>query len=328
MRLRIHGLVVSALLLTAVAYAQESATSAEKKSSASSNRVVLKVGNTQVTEAEFESRISDIESSGDGDNETASQKERRRLGDDYASVLMLSQQAVKNHLDTTPEVARKLEIGRIQILSDAQFASLMDQAKPTPDEVSQYYNTHLHDYDEVQVRRLFIWKTGPNTANRKGLAPDAAKSRADAILKTSSAGGDATKLAEAFKISDEGMLDSEPLTFPRGEMPPAMEKAAFASAEGKWSQVQDTAESIILVHLLKRDRQPLEQVASLIEKRLQSETMLSKLDALKKNSGIWMDEKYFGTAAGASNQKSGAVSSTPSKLKDSPGGTEGGNVQR
>jgi hypothetical protein len=111
-------------------------------------------------------------------------------------------------------------------------------------------------------------------------------------------------------------------------MPKAMEKAAFAGTEGKWSEAQDTAESIILVHLLKRDRQPLSQVTSLIEKRFQSEKMQAKLDELKKNAGIWMDEKYFGTAAGASNQKSGDGPSAPSKLQDSPGGMEGGNVQR
>jgi hypothetical protein len=331
MHLRIHSLVLSALLLTVASYAQDSSASKEekdKKPSASSSRVVLKVGNTQVTEAEFESRINDIESSGDGESEGTSQKERRRLGDDYASVLMLSQQAAKNHLDTTPEVSRKLEIGRIQILSDAQFASLLEQAKPTPVEVNEYYNAHVHDYEEVQVRRLFIWKSGPNTANRKGLAPDVARSRADAILKASAAGSDTSKLTEPFKHSDEGLLDLEPLTFPRGEMPKAMEKAAFAGTEGKWSEAQDTAESIILLHLLKRDRQPLSQVTSLIEKRLQSEKMQSKLDELKKNAGIWMDEKYFGTAAGASNQKSGDGPSAPSKLQDSPGSTEGGNVQR
>ena len=128
----------------------------------------------QVTEAEFESRIGDIEGQGDGDSDKAgpTDKERRRLGDDYASVLMLSQRAVADHLDASPEISRKLAVARIQILSDAAFAKLMDQAKPTSAEISEYYNAHLSDYDEVQIRRLFIWKLSPTSKNRRGLPPD------------------------------------------------------------------------------------------------------------------------------------------------------------
>ena len=50
-------------------------------------------------------------------------KDRRKLGDDYASVLMLSQQAIASHLDSSPEVSRQLAIARMQVLSDAEFAS-------------------------------------------------------------------------------------------------------------------------------------------------------------------------------------------------------------
>ncbi len=292
-------------------------TSAVEKKAASGGRVVLKVGNAQITEAEFESRIGDIEGKGDADREGASEKERRRLGDDYASVLMLSQLAVSSHLDATPEISRKLEIGRIQILSDAQFASLMSQAKPTSEEVSQYYSAHLHDYEEVQVRRLFIWKRGPDSKNSRGLTPEVARARADAILKASAAGNDTAPLTEAFKKSDEGLLDAEPLFFPRRELSPAMEKAAFASPVGKWSQVQDTTESIILLQLVKRDHQPLGEVASFIEQRLQSEKMQAKLNELKRNAGIWMDEQYFGTATGASHEEPRSSSTVPSKLQDS-----------
>jgi hypothetical protein len=109
--------------------------------------VILKVGDVQVTQAEFESRIGAIEpQGGDPEKEGLNQKKRRRLGDDYASVLMLSQQAVASHLDSSPEVSRQLAISRIQILSDAEFASLMSKAQPTAEEISQYYKSHISDY--------------------------------------------------------------------------------------------------------------------------------------------------------------------------------------
>ncbi len=333
-RLLIRALVTSFLavagFLAGVAYAQEpartiptassgnSASTPAKKDPAGSDRVVLKVGDVQVTQAEFESRISDIEpQGGDADKEGPAEKNRRRLGDDYASVLMLSQQAVANRLDSTPEVSRQLAIDRIQILSDAEFASLMRQAAPTREEIGQYYAAHPSDYDEVKIIRLFIWKRGADSKNARGLSAQDARARADAILQASAAGRDAKNLTAAFKDSDDGMLDRDPIAFPRGELPPKMEKAAFAINEGEWAQAEDTPDAIILVQLVKRDRQPLGQVSSLIEQQLQGQKMQALLDSMKKNAGIWMDEQYFGTAVAPVPGEQRRSSNPPSELRKS-----------
>jgi hypothetical protein len=291
-------------LVAVVSYAQEpvgsnSATSPAKSSakqaSAGSDRVILKVGNLQVTEEEFESRIKAVEGPGaDPDKEGAGAKSRRRLGDDYASVLMLSQQAVANHLESSPEVARQLAIARMQALSDAEFAALMRQAQPTFEEVSQYYSAHLSDYDEVRIRRLFIWKRRKDV---QALSSEAARTRAEQIRKACAAGTGAEKLSDDLRKSEEGMLDREPLTFPRGELSPEMEKVAFALKEGEWREIDDTPSRLLLIQLVNTDRKQLGQVKSHIETSLQGKKMQALLDDLKKKAGIWMDEQYFGTAA-------------------------------
>jgi parvulin-like peptidyl-prolyl isomerase len=291
--------------------------SSAAKASSPAERVVLKVGNAEVTQADFESRISDIEPQGDPDKEGPADKDRRKLGDDYASVLMLSQQAVATHLDASPQVSRQLAIDRLQVLSDAEFAKLMEQAKPSSEEISQYYSAHPSDFEEVRILRLFIWKRGGDSKNTRGLSPQEARSRADAILQASAAGRDTTKLTEGFKDSDDGMFDARPFVFPRGELPPRMEKVAFAIKDGEWSEVEDTPNSIILIRLVKRGRQPLEEVSSLIEKEVQSEKMQTMLDDLKKNAGIWMDKEYFGTAVAPVPGAQRRISNPPSKLQES-----------
>jgi parvulin-like peptidyl-prolyl isomerase len=300
------------------AKSSDSSTPAPAKSAAS-DRVVLKVGDVRVTAAEFETRIGDIEPQGDPEKGTIDKK-RRRLGDDYASVLMLSQQAVANHLDSSPEISRQLAISRMQILSDAEFASLMSKAQPTSEEIAQYYNSHLSDYEEVQARRLFIWKQKPGSKASRGLAPEAARTRADAILKASAAGRDTTKLTEPFTNADSGLLDPKPLTFPRGELSPAVEKVVFGSKEGVWSQTLDTPDSIMLVQLVKLDHQQIGQVTSLIEKQLQGQKMQAMLDDLKKKAGIWMDEQYFGTAVAPVPGAPQRSSNPQSKLQESTTG--------
>jgi len=272
------------------------------KPSSGAGRIVLKVGNVQVTQADFESRINDIEPQGDADKEGPSDKDRHKLGDDYASVLMLSQQAVASHLDSSIEVSRQLAVARLQVLSDVEFASLMRQAQPTTEEVGKYYAAHFSDYDQVQIRRLFIWKQKENSKDG-ALSSQAARERADTIRQAYAAGTSERKLAEDLIKSGDGMFDLEPLSFPRGELSPQMEKVAFTLKEGKWSEVQDTPAALLLIQLVKRSRQQLGAVTLIIEKELQGQKMQVMLDDLKKNAGIWMDEQYFGTA-GAKPQKS------------------------
>lgn len=264
---------------------------------AASDRVVLKVDNIKVTEEEFESRIEGIEpKGGDPDKEGATEKDRRRLGDDYASVLMLSQQALANGLDSSPDVVRKLAIARMQVLSDAEFASLMRQAEPSSEEIRQYYSAHLSDYDEVQIRRLFIWKVRDKSKDESTLSSQAARVRADQIRRECASGSSEKTLAADLIKSGDGMLDPEPIIFLRGQLSPAIEKVAFALKEGEWSEVEDTPSRLLVIQLVKRDRQPLGQVSSHIEKDLQGQKMQALLDDLKAKAGIWMDEQFFGTA--------------------------------
>ena len=278
--------------------------------------MVLKVGDLQVTQGDFESRIHDIEGpSADADKEGATEKDRRRLGDDYASVLMLSQQAVANHLDSSAEVSRQLAVARMQVLSDAEFASLMHQAQPSFEEVSQYYSAHLSDYDQVHIFRLFIWKQRDNAKGAPLLSSAAARARADGIRQAYAAGASEQKLADDLLKSGDAMLDREPLTFPRGELSSKMEKTAFALKEGEWAEIEDTPASLLLIHLVKRSRQQLGEVSSAIETKLQGQKMEALLDDLKKKAGIWMDQRYFGTEVAPVPGAQKRNSNPPSELQ-------------
>ena len=319
-RLRPAHLLVLASLIATLSHAQETASpnsasnSSTGQASSDANRVVLKVGGVQVTKEEFESRIRDIEPG--HAEEGAPDKDRQRLGDDYASVLMLSQQAVAKHLDSSPEVARKLDVARMQVLSDAEFASLMQQAQPTFAEVSQYYAAHASDYEEVQIRRLFIWKQRENTKGAP-LTSQAARAKAEQIRKAYASRTNVQKLSSDLTKSEEGMLDANPLTFTRGELSPQMEKIAFSLKEGEWSEVEDTPARLLLTQLVKRDRQQLGQVSPHIEKQLQDQKMQALLNDLKKNAGIWMDEKYFGTVVAPVPDAQRRASNPPSELRKS-----------
>ena len=115
----------------------------------------------------------------------------------------------------------------------------------------------------------------------------------------------------------DGMLDPQPLTFPRGEVSPHMEKIAFGLKQGEWAEVEDTPARLLIVQLVKLDRRQLGEVSGSIEKELQAQKMQALLDDLKKKAGIWMDEQYFGTAVAPVPDAQRRASNPPSELQKS-----------
>ncbi len=313
---RVPGLILLACLMAAAAPAQESSSQNSASMSsvsaksvgtippASPDHVVLKVGTANVTEADFDLLVADVS----GDKEGGAPLNRKSLAENYASALMLSQQALADHLDADPEVMRKLEMMRLQVLSDAAYARIERQAQPTSQEISQYYAAHLADYDQVEIRRIFIWKQKEGSPDGNGMNPQDAKIRADAILHALETGGDAKSLTQGSK----SILDADPLSFARGELPPYMSQA-FEMKVGEWSQVETTADALILFQVVKHDRSDLRQVSPLIEKKLQAEKVRSALDALKEKSNIWMDQKYFEDSAASASTTTQSSRNRPSR---------------
>lgn len=284
--------------LSTVALAQPQTQPASDPGSTSStpasdkNKVILKIGDEQVTEGAFEQYLTDLEA-----QQGPADLSRKKLGENYSSMLVLMQQALATHLDQTPAVQRQLAIDRMQILSNAEFARLKQEATPTPQQIKAYYDSHLDDYDVVQIRRVFI-TANPNQQNGGGLTREQAKSMADAVKQAYTSGKDPLAVIQAMPHGRTDVVaDPDPLTFAKGELPPTMEKVAFSLKEGEWTQLGSHPDEYVFIQLVKRTRKDLNEVSTQIEKQLQAEQLREELDALKKKTGIWMDEQYFASKA-------------------------------
>jgi parvulin-like peptidyl-prolyl isomerase len=280
-----------------IAQAQPGAESGAAAASASKTnatppdqRVVLKIGDQQITQAAFEQYLVDLEA-----QQGPATLSREKLGENYASMLVLSQQAVANNLESSPAVIRQLAIDRMQILSNAEFARLKAEATPTPEQIRAYYDEHGADFDLVQIRRIFIWPSAPG-AKEQGLTPQQAQALAEAIHHAYTTGGDVDKVVNDTPHGKENVVvDKQPLTFERGELPPAMNKAVFALKEGEWTEFNNGPGTYAFIHVVKRSREDLADVTKRITKDLQNEKLRQELAALKSKTGVWMDEAYFAT---------------------------------
>jgi hypothetical protein len=283
---------------TASSSAASAPSATSNGSVAASQRVVMKIGDIQITQTQFDQMYAAFLK----DNEGGVAQKAKTVAGNYAGSLMLSKQALAQRLDQDPEVQRRLEMNRIQILSDAEYERLQEQARPTTQEIAAYYQARLRDFDEVDIRRIFVYKQ-KSTTHGHGLPTAEAQARAEQIYKVLAAGGDAKSMIAGTKDA----VDTDPLSFRRGDLPEGLEHA-FDMKQSECSQLVETADVFSMFCIVRRGRLSLTNATPLIEKRLQAQKLREEMDALKKKTGIWMDEEYLSglvasTSSSASSEK-------------------------
>jgi hypothetical protein len=261
-------------------------------SPAAGQKVVLRVGSTQVTESEIDKVVSHL---GAKAKAIVSTQGRRPIGEDYIKMILLSQRALDEHLDLTPAIRFQLELQRAQTLAQAEYQKMASEVQVTEEEVSQYFSGHRSEFETVQVREFLIRKRPQGSEDPKqGLPLEEARSTAESIRKALLAGKDVEKVAETFATSISVMLvDKKPRTLRRAEMKPALEKATFDVPDGGVSEIVDTPQAFIVFKVLAHQRPELNEVAAEIKNKLQQQKLDVEIDAMQKKAGFWMDEEYF-----------------------------------
>lgn len=307
-RCRIFCCLVLPFVLAAVCYGQNSTqpqsanvakvNAPQSAATGADQRVVLKVGDQQITQAAFEQLMRDL-----AEQQGAVDITAKTFAENYSSLLMLSQQAKAHQLENTPEVQRQLAIDRNQILSNAEFARLKQAATPSPEQVKAYFDAHLEDYDVVELRRIFVWVKTGDSKDAHGMPPQQAQKLADDIRHAYDTGGDVSKLV---LNPNDAAVDAEPLHFQRGELPAPMETVAFSLKQGEWGKVENTPGALIYLQAVKCGRRELKDVAPAIEKILRGEKLQAVLNQLKQQTRIWMDEAYFGSGPKSASEAGSA----------------------
>ncbi len=257
-----------------------------------SQKVVLKVGETTVTESEIDALLSKV---GTKAKAIVAAQGRRPVGEQYERMLLLSRRALDEHLDSSPALHSRLELQRTETLAEAEYEKMSGEVKVSQEEVGQYFAAHPSEFDTVQVREFVIRERPKGSENAKlGLTAEDATAKAESIRKALLAGTDVEKVAEDFVDPPNVlMVDRKPRTARRGEMMPDLGKAVFKQEDGGVSELVDTSQSIFVVKVLKHDHPELKDVATEIENKLRQQKLDAEMDQLKEKAGVWMDEEYF-----------------------------------
>lgn len=274
-------------------------TAAAAKSSP--EKVVLKVGDTRVTQADVDYLIGSLSPQV---RRAVATRGRKPVGDEYAMMVLLSQKAKNEHLDSSPEVQRKIALEKLQILAQEEYQKLASGIQVSPDEINAYYTTHKEDFpEEAQVREFVVRKKAEDAkADDPGLSATEAKTRLAEIQKAVEAGTDMAEVAKKFDVQNTVMVNPKPVTVRKGEMIPALDKAAFDLQPNQFSAPVETTQAVVLFQLLSRQKPDLKTVTPQIEDNLRQQKLHATLDALKAKANIWMDPDYFKEAKQTSGE--------------------------
>ena len=171
--------------------------------------------------------------------------------------------------------------------TDLLVAKLLDQevnqkvlVKPT--DIATYYEKNPDRFQQGEtLRASHILVVVPAEANAQTRA--SLRARADAALKAAKAGQDFAKLARQYSQDSSAQRGGDLGFFPKGQMVPAFDQAAFALAPG---QVSDLVETQFGYHIIKAIEKrparivPFAEVTGQLQQFLEQEQRQEKSKAL------------------------------------------------
>ncbi|MGH9407891.1 MAG: peptidyl-prolyl cis-trans isomerase [Vicinamibacterales bacterium] len=201
--------------------------------------------------------------------------------DKFRAGLSATDADVAKYFDGHKDAYRVPEKRKIRYLTINEQA-LEEHQTVTGQQIERYYNDNIQQFstpEEVRASHILLKTDGKND--------DDVKKQAEDILKRAKAGEDFAALAKKYSQDDASAKKGGDLDFfPRGQMDPAFEKAAFALQPG---QISDLVKSQFGFHIIKVTDKKAATTKSLADVRGQIEDQL-KLQAAQADAQKLADQ--------------------------------------
>ena len=276
------------------------------------NKIVITVGDEKVTAQEFENFLQGLP---DQYKTAAQGPMKRQIGEQYAQVRVLAQEARRRGIQNDAVVKAQMAFQDDNILAGALYRQMQADAKANDAALKAVYDGKKADFDQVTARHILIRFKGspvPVRTGQKDLTEEEALAKANEIEKRLAAGEDFAKIAK--EESDDvgsGANGGELGSFRHGQMVAEFEKAAWVQPVGKVSEPIKTQFGYHIIKVEKHDTKPYEEVKN----ELGPEIARQSADALKGKANVQLDDSYFGPQQQPAAAQPGTpqASSQPSK---------------
>lgn len=267
----------------------------EKKPAAPADPVVLRVGDHEIHQSEFEAALESLPSEY---QMYVAQQGKRAFADDYVRMRVLAKDAVSSKLDQDPKVAAQLALVRENTLAAAMLQRIEEVTTPTDAQITAHYEKKKGSLETVEARHILVAFTGsPAAKPETTLTEEQAKAKADSIKAKILAGADFAELAktesdDTFSGKEGGKLGQ----FGRGQMVPEFEQAAFSYEVGKVGDIVRTQFGYHVIEVTRRGAPPIDDVREQLTEEVRGELVQQKVTDLTGKVKVTLDEAYFGPA--------------------------------
>jgi len=283
-------LILAALVVFTTGGDAATKTKTTKKTTASGDVVLARVGDSVVTKADYEARLAELPPQ--YKNQFTTPEQKRQFVDRLLEERTWLETALKAGLDKRPEITRQLENYRRDTLIRTYLGEAMAKAPPPADSLVQaYYDAHAEEFmaeAQVTVRQIQVADEKTALQVKKELAKGgdfavlAKKYSTDAVTKEK--GGD---LGPVTKSGFFGSLGRQP----------ALAESAFAAPTNAVRGPIKTALGYHLIEVTGRTdakARPLEEVKPLILRQLTQQTnqdfYQTSLASARKALGVTTNE--------------------------------------
>jgi peptidyl-prolyl cis-trans isomerase C len=262
------------------------------------DHVVLSVGSEKVTAAELEALIEALPAQL---RTVARGSGRRMFAEQLANMKSLAQEARRQKLDQKPEFKKMLAFQEENLLAGNLFQSLNETITVDEAATKKYYDEHKGEYESAQASHILVRMQGspvPLREGQKELSETEALEKTKELKKRIAAGEDFAVVAKAESDDATSGANGGNLgTVRRGQTVPPFENAVFTMTVKELSDPVKTQFGYHLIRVDKRDAAALDTVREDIQKKIRPEMARKKMEDIRKQTQVTIDDSYFGPPA-------------------------------
>ena len=234
--------------------------------------VVLRVGDTALTKAEYEKLVLGFDKPS-GAVTTGGDVRMPQTGKDVARLLALVSEAQRRKLDQDPKISALIRVRGYVLLSNALLAAVTDDVKKDEAGTRALWNSEKNNYVEIRARQILLRYKGVHTdgagaATTKGTTRTEAQAKAQAAALYTKLTAGASFESVAKTSSDDQATSGnggELPAFARGALAPQFEAVAFALPVGKVSAPFKTNYGYHIIEVIEQRPFPFAKVRSALE---------------------------------------------------------------
>jgi peptidyl-prolyl cis-trans isomerase C len=219
----------------------------------------------------------------------------------FVQGMVIAKMAREDGFDKRPDIKAQIEVLVNDFLATEYVkAQVIEKMKVTDEDMNLYYKVHKDEFttpEMMRVRDILVAVAKPVSEEAK----EAAKTKAEGILKRIRAGEDFAKLATEFSDDGSSKTKGGDLGFlPRSKMPKDFEKTAFSLKAGEVSDVVETPSGYYIIKAEGRQEareEPFDKVREKVKAKVFADLKVAKIEnfingAMEK-AGVEMNFNAF-----------------------------------